>query len=80
PDYPEEMLEREALSAIFSESDEELDDDTHSAADSELPDDGVNLKDMLTEIETGMIAQALDKSDWVVAKAADLLSMRRTTL
>ncbi|WP_289007469.1 sigma 54-interacting transcriptional regulator, partial [uncultured Idiomarina sp.] len=80
PDYPEEMLEREALSAIFSETDEEPDDETHSAIDSELPDDGVNLKGMLTEIETGMIAQALDKSDWVVAKAADLLSMRRTTL
>lgn len=80
PDYPEEMLEREALSAIFSESEEELDDETNSAIDSELPDDGVNLKDMLTEIETGMIAQALAKSDWVVAKAADLLSMRRTTL
>jgi sigma-54 specific flagellar transcriptional regulator A len=82
PDYPEEMLEREALNAIFSDSedDEELEEPGASSVDSELPDDGVNLKDMLSEIETGMIAQALEKSDWVVAKAADLLSMRRTTL
>ena len=82
PDYPEEMLEREALSAIFNESDDDSDDAQVGPANdsSELPDDGVNLKDMLTEIETGMIAQALEKSDWVVAKAAELLSMRRTTL
>lgn len=82
PDYPEEMLEREALSAIFNESDDDSDDAQAAPANdsSELPDDGVNLKDMLTEIETGMIAQALEKSDWVVAKAAELLSMRRTTL
>jgi sigma-54 specific flagellar transcriptional regulator A len=35
---------------------------------------------MLAEIEVEMIKQALDRADGVVAKAADLLSMRRTTL
>lgn len=80
PDYPEEVLEREALSAIFSEHEDETDVTERFSVESDLPDDGVNLKDMLTEIETGMITQALEKSDWVVSKAAELLSMRRTTL
>jgi sigma-54 specific flagellar transcriptional regulator A len=35
---------------------------------------------MLSELETAMIKQALDKADGVVAKAAELLGMRRTTL
>lgn len=81
PDYPEEVLEREALNAIFSDTDDDdIEEQTAASVDSELPDDGVNLKDMLSDIETGMITQALEKSDWVVAKAAELLSMRRTTL
>ncbi len=79
PEYPDELLEREALNSIFADDDEELDTDT-TALNSELPDDGVNLKDMLSELETAMIKQALDKADGVVAKAAELLGMRRTTL
>ncbi len=45
-----------------------------------LSEDGVNLKDMVADMETGLIRQALDKSGGVVAKAADLLGLRRTTL
>lgn len=79
PEYPDELLEREALNSIFADDDDEPVEDV-SALNSELPDDGVNLKDMLSELETAMIRQALDKADGVVAKAAELLSMRRTTL
>lgn len=79
PEYPDELLERDALNAIFADDeDTELTDD--SLVSTELPDDGVNLKDMLSELETAMIQQALEKTDGVVAKAAALLSMRRTTL
>ena len=45
-----------------------------------LPEEGVNLKDLLAELEIGMIRQALEMQDGVVARAADMLGMRRTTL
>jgi sigma-54 specific flagellar transcriptional regulator A len=50
------------------------------AADTTLPNDGVNLKEYLSDLEISLITQALDKQDWVVARAADQLGMRRTTL
>jgi sigma-54 specific flagellar transcriptional regulator A len=40
----------------------------------------VNLKEMLAEQEVNMINQALDIQGGVVARAADMLGMRRTTL
>ncbi len=45
-----------------------------------LPPGGVDLKAYLAELETGLIEQALKESDGVVARAADLLQLRRTTL
>ena len=45
-----------------------------------LSPDGVNLKDMITEIEISMIKQALEQTSGVVAKAAETLGLRRTTL
>jgi sigma-54 specific flagellar transcriptional regulator A len=50
------------------------------AADTTLPSDGVNLKEYLSDLEISLIRQALDTQDWVVARAADQLGMRRTTL
>ncbi|GLQ48888.1 sigma-54 dependent transcriptional regulator [Dyella flava] len=53
-----------------------------SALDTEvlLPEGGVDLKDHLADIEVGLIRQALDITDGVVAHAAKLLHMQRTTL
>ena len=45
-----------------------------------LPNDGLNLKEYLADLEVSMIKQALEKNDWVVARSAELLGMRRTTL
>ncbi|MEO9078422.1 MAG: sigma-54 dependent transcriptional regulator [Rhodanobacter sp.] len=45
-----------------------------------LPEDGLDLKDHLADIEVGLIRQALDASGGVVAHAARLLHMQRTTL
>jgi sigma-54 specific flagellar transcriptional regulator A len=45
-----------------------------------LPPDGLDLKAYLAEIEQGLIRQALEESDGVVAHAAKRLQMRRTTL
>jgi sigma-54 specific flagellar transcriptional regulator A len=38
------------------------------------------LKGLLELLETRLIKQALDKSDGVVAQAAEILGLRRTTL
>lgn len=45
-----------------------------------LSPDGINLKDMVSNIEINMIKQALGQSNGVVAKASEILGLRRTTL
>ncbi len=45
-----------------------------------LPEQGIDLKEYLSELESGLIKQALDESNGVVAHAAKKLNMRRTTL
>jgi sigma-54 dependent transcriptional regulator, flagellar regulatory protein len=74
----EEQLERDALASIFNE-DEPI-EIPESRFPSELPPEGVNLKDLLAELEIDMIRQALDIQDNVVARAAEMLGIRRTTL
>ncbi|MBY4675934.1 sigma-54 dependent transcriptional regulator [Marinobacterium arenosum] len=46
----------------------------------QLPEEGVDLKAHLEQIEQSLIRQALEASDHVVARAADKLQIRRTTL
>ncbi|MGB0496449.1 MAG: sigma-54 dependent transcriptional regulator [Kangiellaceae bacterium] len=53
--------------------------DVHSVA-SALPENGVNLKEFVKKFEISYIEQALSEEDWVVARAAKRLGMRRTTL
>ncbi|MFT5790288.1 MAG: sigma-54 specific flagellar transcriptional regulator A [Shewanella sp.] len=74
----EEELERDALASIFN--DDEPIELPESRFPSELPPEGVNLKDLLAELEIDMIRQALDQQDNVVARAAEMLGIRRTTL
>jgi sigma-54 specific flagellar transcriptional regulator A len=45
-----------------------------------LPEGGLDLKDHLADIEVGLIRQALDVTGGVVAHAAKLLHVQRTTL
>lgn len=45
-----------------------------------LPNDGIDLKDYMTTLESTLIQQALDDSRGVVARAAERLHIRRTTL
>jgi sigma-54 specific flagellar transcriptional regulator A len=45
-----------------------------------LPSEGLNLKDHLADLEVSLIKQSLVKHDYVVARAAETLGMRRTTL
>ena len=46
----------------------------------ELPEDGLDLKEHIAAIEEKLLRQALDRAEGVVAHAATLLNLRRTTL
>ena len=45
-----------------------------------LPEEGIDLKSHLADIERNLMTQALEQTDWVVARAAKLLNLQRTTL
>jgi sigma-54 specific flagellar transcriptional regulator A len=45
-----------------------------------LPINGLDLKDYLGRLERSLIEQALEDTNSVVARAADRLHIRRTTL
>ena len=45
-----------------------------------LPEEGMDLKGYLADLEENLIRQALQECDGVVSQAAKLLSLRRTTL
>lgn len=80
----EAFAERDALMNMFG--DDPMLSDTGEQFDEslgflgQLPAEGMNLKDKLSEFEIEMIRQALESQDGVVSHAAELLSMRRTTL
>lgn len=91
----DELDERDALSAMFQSDHQGVEeneadffdfqtfDDAEEETDFMSPTlsaDGVNLKDMLANIEMDMIAQSLEVNDGIVARAAEHLGMRRTTL
>jgi sigma-54 specific flagellar transcriptional regulator A len=77
----EEQQEREALNELFITQVEDAAETTQvGVLSTALPSDGVNLKEYLSDLEINLISQALDQQDWVVARAADQLGMRRTTL
>ncbi len=57
-----------------------IDDSNMGVSISSLPPEGVDLKDYLSNLESDLIQQALDAADGVVAQAAKLLNLRRTTL
>ena len=46
----------------------------------DLPDEGLDLKSMLADIEDHLIRQALERTDWNKNQAASLLGLNRTTL
>ena len=96
PQYPEEIQEREVINELFAGYNDEdecdiensdtgagvsiVDNEQNSASLDKLPLQGINLKEYLADLEISLIEQALLKHDWVVARAAETLGMRRTTL
>jgi sigma-54 specific flagellar transcriptional regulator A len=86
PEFSSESVEeqernvlQDIFSADFGMGSEDIFQD-HDHSPQELPPEGVNLKEMLADLEINMINQALEAQDGVVARAADMLGMRRTTL
>lgn len=45
-----------------------------------IPDSGINLKDVVEEFENNLIVQAMQKAQGIKNRAAQLLSLNRTTL
>ncbi len=74
-DLPAKYLSEEACLRLAEETEPEPVPAPHS-----LPGGGLDLKQYLADIEIAMIEQALNESNHVVARAANLLKMRRTTL
>ena len=54
--------------------------DPHAPLTPVLPQRGIDLKAHLADLERAFMLQALKQSDWVVARAAKLLNLQRTTL
>ena len=86
-----DTLELQALRGFFEDNDNrpidlpplpviEGERDMAQAFMPTLSPEGINLKDMVASIEISMIKQALSQSNGVVAKASEVLGLRRTTL
>ena len=86
-DLPPQFLDTGAfedeLSAdmlLVGSLEEDLDLSSPRGHITEIPDTGINLKEVVEEYEMSLILQALEKCNWVKNKAATLLSLNRTTL
>lgn len=79
PERQRNLPETVALDAEVAELDaEDISVDSSTAAS--IPEDGLDLKEHLANLEYLLIKQALDETEGVVAHAAQKLKMRRTTL
>jgi sigma-54 specific flagellar transcriptional regulator A len=80
-DLPEKFLCGQDSTAVIIDDAIEQPRSASVAVDASiLPADGTDLKHHLAEIEKNLITQALEQSDWIVARACKLLNLRRTTL
>ncbi|KRP75121.1 MULTISPECIES: sigma-54 dependent transcriptional regulator [Pseudomonas] len=75
--------EDEQLDSLRSDMEERVAINGHTpdfGATAMLPPEGLDLKDYLGNLEQGLIQQALDDAHGIVARAAERLRIRRTTL
>jgi sigma-54 specific flagellar transcriptional regulator A len=82
---PEKILRASVRSGLIAAAlgEPQLGDGSQMAGDAmgvHLPDAGVDLKEYLSSIELYLIREALERSGGVVAQAAKLLGLGRTTL
>ncbi len=79
-DLPQKYISENADLAAASVASVESDEQVPKVMPNRLPDGGLDMKQYLTDIEISLIEQALNETNNVVARAANLLNMRRTTL
>jgi sigma-54 specific flagellar transcriptional regulator A len=79
-DLPEKYQSDESFAEVHESSGDETGEPQSSADVDQLPSEGIDMKKYLTDIEISLIEQALSKTNNVVARAATMLNMRRTTL
>ncbi len=75
--------EDEQMDSLRSDMEERVAINGHTpdfGATAMLPPEGLDLKDYLGNLEQGLIQQALDDANGIVARAAERLRIRRTTL
>lgn len=75
--------EDEQMDSLRSDMEERVAINGHApdfGATAMLPPEGLDLKDYLGNLEQGLIQQALDDAHGIVARAAERLRIRRTTL
>jgi sigma-54 specific flagellar transcriptional regulator A len=78
-DLPQKFLQQEGLDLSALQIPEDT-DTMMAMPGTGLPEEGLDLKEYLNELEISLIRQALDDAEGVVAQAARRLGMRRTTL
>ncbi|RMG54290.1 MAG: sigma-54-dependent Fis family transcriptional regulator [Gammaproteobacteria bacterium] len=89
--YPDEVVEPDMLPPRFLGEAGEMPPDVipeeglapavpNPTLPATLPEEGIDLREFMAQMETELIRQALDACDGVVAQAARRLGMRRTTL
>ncbi len=79
-DLPEKFRPNQELFGDAAEPAQSPGQDIFAAGQAILPPGGIDLRPHLANIETSLLTQALAQSDWVVARAAKLLNLQRTTL
>ncbi|MAA76335.1 MAG: Fis family transcriptional regulator [Salinisphaeraceae bacterium] len=78
--YPGEQIAPDQLPAKYLPAADLDDDELSPSPVADFPQEGIDLKGYMAEVEAKLIRQAMRRSNGVVAHAAELLSLRRTTL
>ncbi|MBS24924.1 MAG: sigma-54-dependent Fis family transcriptional regulator [Gammaproteobacteria bacterium] len=80
PEISKVIVQEEKGGSVVSLGDTSVFSSDETNQESLLPLHGLDLKEYLAKLEKDLIEQALDDSSGVVARAADRLHIRRTTL
>jgi sigma-54 specific flagellar transcriptional regulator A len=78
--YPAELATAEAVAAASVTAADAIAATVLNEPLTALPPDGLDLRQYIADLETALIQTALEDANGVVAHAASLLKMRRTTL
>ena len=83
-DLPQKILNSVDTDVVEAEVEREEFEEAHTEQAASIPmaldENGIDLKQTMTDLEKDLIRQALKESNGIVAQAAKLLNLRRTTL